>query len=726
MMNLVSKVLLILMQSMILLCADFARASTFGQTCSALPIIGSIDYLVQDTAYGFLRNNIDMKTYVTDGCSSGGSEFKFCIKNAIGSPEFCSKKTMRIGEKATLSSMNSNPDIGQNPMLKDIILEVKAIENEVCLMMPTSRGNMPLMCRDGKGEELAQEGEPGVCRSLASSCYDGERKSQSLLGFSGQAVHCIRDTLNKVFYVGDECPRFNDDLTYTALKPFPAFQDAMKMAVRAALILYVILYGFKVVMNGEYIFVDKVFMFVIKFLLVTYFAIGLGESSFESGKEVKHNGMTGYALPILVQFSTDLTDMVFAAGGSKGLCDFDASKYGSDYEFYKVWDAIDCRIGYYLGMQLMYNTGTMLKSISSTIADGFTVGNPADLGDVVEEGVEALLAVGVLSFFPVIFGMFMSGQIVVVFLGILFVVFFISVVLYFITAYLICLITLYVMAYISPIFITMALFERTKGYFDSWLKIVISCTLQPAVIGAFIAIMLTVYDSAIYGNCEFQRHDYTLGDINFSTFELREPTIDVEKCRESLGFKLMKYYLGQGWEQKLTTLFEAPRINDYLNIGLSLIYVMIYVFVFYFFIKSVNEFAADLTGGPSVAAVTISPTSLVDKIKSTAAAAIALASAASKAGIDRDRAKEDLKEAKEKAKEDTSSNEGAGGDKISLDGGGKGGEDFGDKISTGGRTGPGGGIGGDKGGIGGGMSGGSSGGGMSGGSSGGGLSGGGS
>lgn len=43
---------------------------------------------------------------------------------------------------------------------------------------------------------------------------------------------------------------------------------------------------------------------------------------------------------------------------------------------------------------------------------------------------------------------------------------------------------------------------------------------------------------------------------------------------------------------------------------------------------------------------------------------------------------EDAKEAKQKAKEDTTSNRGSSGDKISLDGTKKDGSDAGDEIST--------------------------------------------
>jgi len=156
-------------------------------------------------------------------------------------------------------------------------------------------------------------------------------------------------------------------------------------------------------------------------------------------------------------------------------------------------------------------------------------------GDPGNNGIDALGEVGSLIFFTVMFGFFMAGNIIIVMMGLVFAIVFMSVLLYFLTAYLVCMATLYALAYISPIFIPMVLFERTKGYFDSWLKLFISCALQPVVIRGFIALLLTVYDSAIYGNCEYKRHDYSAGEYNFSTFELRLPAVEAEKCEAGMG-----------------------------------------------------------------------------------------------------------------------------------------------------------------------------------------------
>ena len=65
--------------------------------------------------------------------------------------------------------------------------------------------------------------------------------------------------------------------------------------------------------------------------------------------------MLKYGLPLLTGAAPDFAQMIFNAAGYRGLCQFDNSKYKDGYKFYGLWDAIDCRIGYYLGLDLLYN-----------------------------------------------------------------------------------------------------------------------------------------------------------------------------------------------------------------------------------------------------------------------------------------------------------------------------------------------------------------------------------
>jgi type IV secretion system protein VirB6 len=181
-----------------------------------------------------------------------------------------------------------------------------------------------------------------------------------------------------------------------------------------------------------------------------------------------------------------------------------------------------------------------------------------------------------------------------------------------------------------------------------------------------------MYDSIFFGNCEYLRHDYNSSGINFSTFELREPASEPEKCINSTGYKLIKFYLGQGWEKKTLLIFEITTLSDFLDLALSMVYMVVYVFIFYFAIQSVNEFISDLTSGPNMSSVVVSPTALMDKAKQAAEFIKAAASKdpqAAKAAV-----------SQEKKSETGGDKEGETSDKVSTGGSSK--EEASDTISA--------------------------------------------
>lgn len=666
----VSKIVIILL-SFVLLRVEYALAS-FGDSCSVLPISPTDNYLRMNTAYGHIIGNIDMKAQpgagnTVDPCDATDPDFRFCLKDATGIAPYCTQVILREGDTRKLMDITTNPDLLSNESIKEILLTVSWINSNLCLTMPTSRGPMPIICKSTTLASTQPDDTIPKCSTIGDSCYTGHNRSQSMLNFSGLAVHCLKETLDKVFYEKRHCipdAGHDENIEFTALTPFPAFQEAMKASIRAAFIIYVIFYGLNVLMNHEYVELNKVAGFIIKFILIAYFAVGLGPVYFQDGKATTKNGMVEIALPFLAQVTSDMAQMVFSAGGSKGLCEFDLRKYDHGYAFYGVWDAIDCRIGYYLGMQLFYNMTSMTNDLVGSIGSSPPDGSPINLGSSGGDPIKSLKVPGGFAFLMVLFGFLMGGNIIIFICGLVFAIFFISIVLYFITSYLVCLVTLYSMAYISPIFITMALFERTKSYFDSWLKVTLSCALQPAIIAGFIALLLTMYDSAIYKSCEFRRHDYTLGTINFSTFELQEPSGHPEDCRSSAGYKLLKYYTGQGWEKESMILFPLYSIRDTFEIIYEMLYVFVFTVIFYFFSKSISQFASDITSGPAMDAVTASPTKVVDG----AMKAAAYLQDYKKAGQDA------LKSAKETGEKPGEKGGGEGGGaKDSMGGGGEGG-----------------------------------------------------
>jgi type IV secretion system protein VirB6 len=588
----------------------------YGDLCPSVSF-GTDDYLKQNTAYGHIMYSIDM-TGTPDACEPNDPQFKFCLKNKEGSSPECKVIILNLNDSKRLSelSTDNNPDLGGNSLLKDIILTVKIVKKRLCLVMSTSKGQLPLACKHtstpAPSPPLAEQ-----CRNIGKTCYMGTTRSQSLFNFSGLAVDCLKETLDKIFFRYSSCDPKNDKVSLTALNPFSTFQESLKISIRAALILYIMFFAVNMILSKEYGNIDKIATFVMKLIVVTYFATGLGPAYFKGGKETTENGMLQYGLPLLTELTPQFAQIVFNAGGSRGLCEFDSKKYKNGYSFYALWDAVDCRIAYYLGMGLVYNTEAILNGIPDSVSPGETKGTAIEkLKKPGDEAPDALSRVGALRFFTVLFGFLLSGNIIIVVSGLIFSVIFVSIILYFLTHYLVCLITIYVMTYISPIFIPMVLFTRTKAYFDAWLKVCISCAVQPAVVAGFIALLLSMYDSAIYKNCEFMRHDYVRGDTQFSTFELRLPNSEPNDCKNSAGYKLLKYYSGLGWEKHLLILFPIKSIvMDILSLMVDLLYVFVFSIIFYYFSKSISQFAAELTGGPIMDSVTASPTKIVDMVK---------------------------------------------------------------------------------------------------------------
>ncbi|MGL4226477.1 MAG: type IV secretion system protein [Rickettsia sp.] len=589
----------------------------FGESCSSLPTTGD-GYLETDTAYGHIIRNIDMKD-PRGNCNSAASGITFCFKNVEGSSSPCTIYTLNEGDAKKISdlSIDNNPDLGANPVLQNIVLTVKKWDNDLCLVMPTSRGPMPVACKSLSATPTPTPPDNENC-NIGKSCYTGANYSQSLINFSGLAVQCLSETLNKIFFVGNGCSSQDQNSRITNLAAFSTFQSYLKRTIGAALILYTMFFAFNMALNKEYASTEKITLFVIKFLFVAYFSIGLGPLDFSGGQPTKENGMLTYGLPLLTGAAPSFAQMVFNAAGSRGLCQFDNSKYKDGYKFYGLWDAIDCRIGYYLGLDLLYNidkNGVLGRSVGNG-PGGNNIPIPNFDPDGKKDRPKDLSKAGSLRFFTVMFGFFMAGNIIILAAGLVFSVIFLSILLYFITNYLVCMITIYVMTYVSPIFIPMALFTRTKAYFDGWLKVCISCALQPAVIAGFIALLVTMYDSAIFKNCEFLRYDYEKGDIKFSTFELRLPSGGQDKCQESFGYKMLQYYAGEGWEEHLLILFPIKSIvRDVVSILAELLCVLVFSVIFYYFSKSIGQFAADLTNGPNMNAVTASPTKIVDLVK---------------------------------------------------------------------------------------------------------------
>ena len=487
--------------------------------------------------------------------------------------------------------------------------------------MPTTFGDAPVFCKNVSYVQTPKEIRDRVCSVAATSCYDDANVySMSPFNFTGKAYHCLTESLNKIFYLNTAVCTSTDGVNLSFLNPFVNFQNALRNSVGAALVLYVIFFGIKILLGEVDMKTSSFITFVMKVILVAYFAVGLGPISYTQGNKNQQNGVVTWGLPLLSTMVGNFSSIIFNATGAKGLCNFDPAKYREGHGNYAIWDAIDCRLGYYLGLK-------MLSGLDDTITEHPRVDsynpNNADIIDITDNssaGPPLLKSKTVLSVFPTLFGFITSGDVIVFAMLFVFVVVLVSILIGFFSSILVCVVTLYGMLYIAPIFVPMALFDRTKGYFDSWLRITIGVVLQPAIFIGFLALMLSIYDDAIYNNCEFVRETYAVPSINQETtydmniYRIAAPTIDRESCISSPGVKLMKHSMGFGWRKQSVLIMEIYYIAG-SALGPQLAYLIILTFILYQFAKSVHEFASELSGGPDVGSVSVSVGALMTAIK---------------------------------------------------------------------------------------------------------------
>jgi type IV secretion system protein VirB6 len=536
------------------------------------------DYLRQKTIYGYVLDTINMKQ--VDSCAASSDELKVCIKKT-GAADWadCSPYTFR-NRTSILASSLDNESL-KIDLLANLRLNTMSIDeaDKLCLTMETIYGQMPLVCKNTpplyrRAAQIADDAKscsPSSCAMNVTSS-----NSQLLFNFSGRMMQCVRESLDGLFFENTLCP------SNFQLNNFATVTNYLKKIIFTLLAMYTIFYGIKILLDPEQFKAEEALIFVVKMLLVIYFTVGFQFASIFANKLTMQpqNGITDVLLPLFRSISTDLSQIVLGASRSSsegiGLCQFDPKSYPKGYSYFAMFDAIDCRIGYFLGYGMLY--------------DSFK--NPSKKSDSFPGGGFLLL--------KVITGLLIGSPVLAIF-NILFVYLFLhTLIVRFIGMFMFYTISLYAMFFISPIFIPMALFEKTRDMFDGWLKVTLSFALQPAIVAAFMTMMLTMYDKALYGNCTFIRHTYPYNNSIITTFEPSLPSSDIAKCGESLGYQLYEFYSGSSWSTKSYSFFSAPVLTPNSAFFLASLKALIISFIIYKFASDAQSLAADLTEGVSL------------------------------------------------------------------------------------------------------------------------------
>jgi type IV secretion system protein VirB6 len=419
-----------------------------------------------------------------------------------------------------------------------------------------------------------------ICPETEGPCAvnGGIRHSKGFFPVCSLIMECMTDSIEKVFITG--CGSTNP------ITLLSSFQNAMQSTVMAALILYVITFGIKIVLGNQDPSSGEVVMFLFKMILVVYFSVGFGTASKPVNPKdtlkdftLKNstNGVQDLIIPFFNALSTSLMNLQASGAGSavclkeSSLCYFNTNDYDDDYKYLAVWDALDCRMAYYFGFLAAQGGGQASGAEAAT-------------------AVVIVVAFYVSALASVFFFLLLSGQIVLFLLLVFYAIFLTAIIAYVLKVVVVCMIGGAITAYFSPIFVPMCLFNVTRGFFDGWIKLLFSFALQPVVLIAFVVLMMTSFDQLIFTDCCWEKSQ----DSAF--WNLVVNAIDGTHCSTSPGYLL--FFTNNSANSTMHSLFAYNVFNP--AIITPLFYIVIFCFVFYHMAQSIHEFAAELVGGPTI------------------------------------------------------------------------------------------------------------------------------
>ncbi|MDR2978657.1 MAG: type IV secretion system protein [Rickettsiales bacterium] len=404
---------------------------------------------------------------------------------------------------------------------------------------------------------------------VSEACYNqAGSKSLAPVPITSMIVQCIKESLDNLVAGRDSSGNLlKDEHGNTKGSFLSVAQKKLKNTVTAILVLALILFSIKA-MSGGVRSPQEMYMLIIKFALVIYFTTGDTMSHYY-GK--------------LTKLSNGLSEIVLKASSeSKSICDYNA---GTGYEYTlhtgkKVsygylapWDRLDCRILFYLGAPL----------------DG--IGGKIGTGSV---GILAVLlgAAPVLLVAGSIIGIiFAGGQILIAIVAIFMAIMMMMVILWICYVFILSLVALSVIIILSPLFIPMVLFQHTKGYFDGWIRELITYSLYPVMLFAFLSFMFIACDKIYFKNLTFEEEKIKVLGNEKQWFKLKSGECD--KNEDTLACMMQNYSFKKS---SILGLFSFT----YMEFGSSLIgellKLALILFLFYHFLHILPGMAAELSG----------------------------------------------------------------------------------------------------------------------------------
>ena len=436
-----------------------------------------------------------------------------------------------------------------------------------------------------------------ACKNLKGDSQNVYSYSADLLpissrGFAAPLVQCFKESIENALLnrAGDTKCKNPDETAshdfcssgylYKKDQPLAAtssffvkIQNGLRDIIKIALTISITLLGAMVLLGASPLSKKQLLMYILKIGLVMYFAVGTGwQFGFVDGIL----GSSNYISDIMMRI-----DDPNAPENKKDGCQFprfnyadqnEATKYDNPAyspgrEYLKIWDTLDCKLARALGFGPELSVPNLVKMILA----GFLTGGL---------GIMFLVATFMFAFFML------------------------SVTMRAIHIFLMASVAIVILIYVSPITITLAMFERTKGIFEGWWKQVLGLALQPVILFAYLGVYIALFDNIVIGKATFNGDGHNTQKSIVCNSESANTSIycifRVADLKTFSGLEVIGIglpVLASMNKEKMNTIIKSAFI----------------MFIFAGFIDKISELAAKLVGGSELKSNSMSAMSMAKK-----------------------------------------------------------------------------------------------------------------
>jgi len=150
--------------------------------------------------------------------------------------------------------------------------------------------------------------------------------------------------------------------------------------------------------------------------------------------------------------------------------------------------------------------------------------------------------------------------------------------------------------YVSPLTITCALFERTKGIFENWWKQMLGFILQPMIVFAYIGLMLTVFDNLFIGDATFEVNPPS--SQLFPKLLCEKPTGSLINPEETSVYCILNFAKFKNFSGLEVFDLAIPILGNLNSTKINTLFrAAIIMFVFFSFFDNITIITKKLVGG---------------------------------------------------------------------------------------------------------------------------------